>query len=226
MPAPAGADPESPRPIAGPEAGAIGELVAKFLPAYLSAGSSKELSYLLTPRAAVVPLGGAARTRLRRPRRQLGDGEGPRRDLLVEARGPRTGRRRDLPGSPTGWGAAAVPAAGTSPRSRGRSHETRQAHPPRLAAALLAAALTLIAPSVALAAGGNSVGSNLAGLLREYAGELYTGIVAVFALVFLINRKFTELLIFFCAAIVVGWLVFAPGQVADTAKAIAHQVLP
>jgi hypothetical protein len=91
---------------------------------------------------------------------------------------------------------------------------------------LLAAAIALIAPSVALAAGGNSVGSNLAGLLREYAGELYTGIVAVFALVFLMNRKFTELLVFFCAAIVVGWLVFAPGQVADTAKSIAHQVLP
>jgi hypothetical protein len=92
--------------------------------------------------------------------------------------------------------------------------------------ALVAAGVTLIAPSVALAAGGNSVGSNLAGLLREYAGELYTGIVAVFALVFLMNRKFTELLVFFCAAIVVGWFVFAPGEVADAAKSIAHQVLP
>lgn len=91
---------------------------------------------------------------------------------------------------------------------------------------LLAAFVTLIVPALALAAGGNSVGSNLAGLLREYAGELYTGIVAIFALVFLMNRKFTELLMFFCAAIVVGWLVFAPGQVADAAKAIAHQVLP
>ena len=95
-----------------------------------------------------------------------------------------------------------------------------------LAAAFLAAAIALAAPSVALAAGGNSVGSNLAGLLREYAGEIYTGLVAVFALVFLVNRRFTELIMFFCAAIVVGWLVFAPGQVAETAKAIAHQVLP
>lgn len=93
-------------------------------------------------------------------------------------------------------------------------------------AALAAGVVTLLAPSVAQAAGGNSVGRNLAGLLREYAGELYTGIVAVFALVFLTNRKFTELLVFFCAAIVVGWLVFAPGQVADAAKAIARQVLP
>lgn len=93
-------------------------------------------------------------------------------------------------------------------------------------ASLLAAAAMLLAPATALAANGNSIGSNLAGVLREYAGELYTGIVAVFALVFLINRRFTELVMFFCAAIVVGWFVFAPGQVADAAKAIAHQVLP
>ncbi len=95
-----------------------------------------------------------------------------------------------------------------------------------IAAALVTAAIALLVPAVALAAGGNSIGSNLAGLLREYAGELYTGIVAIFALVFLINRRFTELVMFFVAAIVVGWLVFAPGQVAEAAKAIAHQVLP
>jgi hypothetical protein len=94
-----------------------------------------------------------------------------------------------------------------------------------LTAAVVIAA-TLLVPAAALAAGGNSVGSNLAGLLREYAGELYTGIVAIFALFFLVNRRFTELMMFFVAAIVVGWFVFAPGQVADAAKAIAHQVLP
>ena len=95
-----------------------------------------------------------------------------------------------------------------------------------LTAAIVVAA-TLLIPAAALAAGGgNSVGSNLAGLLREYAGELYTGIVAIFALFFLVNRRFTELMMFFVAAIVVGWFVFAPGQVADAAKAIAHQVLP
>ncbi|MBS1885658.1 MAG: hypothetical protein JSU06_00550 [Actinobacteria bacterium] len=94
-----------------------------------------------------------------------------------------------------------------------------------LGALLAAAIVALVAPAAALA-GGNSIGSNLAGLLREYAGELYTGIVAIFALFFLVNRRFTELVMFFCAAIVVGWLVFAPGQVAEAAKAIAHQVLP
>jgi hypothetical protein len=94
-----------------------------------------------------------------------------------------------------------------------------------LGALLAAAIVALVAPAAALA-GGNSVGSNLAGLLREYAGELYTGIVAIFALFFLVNRRFTELMMFFVAAIVVGWFVFAPGQVAEAAKAIAHQVLP
>ncbi|OJU79681.1 MAG: hypothetical protein BGO11_18465 [Solirubrobacterales bacterium 70-9] len=94
-----------------------------------------------------------------------------------------------------------------------------------LTAAIVVAA-TLLVPAAALAAGGNSVGSNLSGLLREYAGELYTGIVAIFALFFLVNRRFTELMMFFVAAIVVGWFVFAPGQVADAAKAIANQVLP
>jgi hypothetical protein len=94
-----------------------------------------------------------------------------------------------------------------------------------LSAVLAAAIVALVLPAVALA-GGNSVASNLGSLAREYAGELYTGIVAVFSLVFLMNRRFTDLLVFFCAAIVVGWLVFAPGQVAEAAKAIAHQVLP
>jgi hypothetical protein len=92
--------------------------------------------------------------------------------------------------------------------------------------AVFAAAVSLAVPAAALAKTGNEVGANLASLLREYAGELYTGIVAVVALIFLLNRRFTELAMFFCAAIVVGWLVFAPGQVADAAKAIAQRVLP
>ena len=92
--------------------------------------------------------------------------------------------------------------------------------------AIVAVSILLLAPAPAPAAGGNSVGANLAGLLREYAGELYTGIVSIFALYFLTNRRFTELMMFFCAAIVVGWFVFAPGEVAAAAKAVAGQVLP
>lgn len=98
---------------------------------------------------------------------------------------------------------------------------------PRIAALALAAGVALLlAPAVALAASGNDVGQNLGSLLRSTAAALYSGIVAIFALGFLINRRFAELVIFFCAAIVVGWLVFAPGEVADAAKAIAGRVLP
>ncbi|HEY0280963.1 MAG TPA: conjugal transfer protein [Solirubrobacterales bacterium] len=86
MPAPVGADPESPRPVAGAEADAIGELVAKFIPAYLSSETSKELAYLVTPEAEVVPLGGQLELVSVGKVDQLGDGEGPRRDLLVAAR--------------------------------------------------------------------------------------------------------------------------------------------
>ena len=91
-----------------------------------------------------------------------------------------------------------------------------------LAAALLAA--SVLAPA-ALAAG-NDVGQNLGSLLRRYAGEIYGGIVAVVGLVFLLNRRLNELALFFVAAVLVGWLVFSPGQVADAARAIGKQVLP
>jgi hypothetical protein len=94
-----------------------------------------------------------------------------------------------------------------------------------LAALLAALAVALLLAPAALAAG-NDVGHNLGALLRKYAGEVYGGIVAVVGLVFLINRRFTDLAMFFLAATLVGWLVFSPDQVADAARAIGGQVLP
>lgn len=91
--------------------------------------------------------------------------------------------------------------------------------------AIAAASALLAAPATALAAG-NDVAHNLASLLRGYAGEIYTGIVAVVGLLFLFNRRFSDLAMFFCAAILVGWLVFAPDQVAQLARAIGQRVLP
>jgi hypothetical protein len=87
------------------------------------------------------------------------------------------------------------------------------------------AGVGLVAGSVALAAG-NDVALNLGELLRKSAGEIYGGVVALFALPFLFTRRFTELGLYFVAAIVVGWLVFSPDQVANAARAIAGQVLP
>jgi hypothetical protein len=86
-PSTAGAESERPRPIAGPDAAAIRSLVEKFLPAYVSARSPGDLSYLLSPGAAVVPLAGSLEL-LGAPGAvmQLGDGEGPRRTVVVACR--------------------------------------------------------------------------------------------------------------------------------------------
>lgn len=78
---------ERPRPIAGPDAAAIRSLVEKFIPAYLSARSPRDLSYLLSPGASVVPLAGSFEL-LGAPGAvsQLGDGEGARRAVVVACR--------------------------------------------------------------------------------------------------------------------------------------------
>lgn len=91
---------------------------------------------------------------------------------------------------------------------------------------VLATAVLLLAPAAALAASGNDVGHNIGSTLRHYAGEVYGGILAIVGLVFLLNRKFTDLAVFFVAAVLVGWLVFSPDQVAEAARAIGQRILP
>lgn len=93
-----------------------------------------------------------------------------------------------------------------------------------LSAFVLAAALWL-APE-ALAAGGNDVAHNLGSEVRHWAASLYGGVIAIVGLVFLVNRKFTDLAVFLLAAILVGWLVFSPDQVAAAARAIGDRILP
>jgi hypothetical protein len=78
-------------------------------------------------------------------------------------------------------------------------------------------------PAAALAAG-NDVGANVGDLLKHYAGELYGGIVGVISLMFLLNRRYTELAVFLFAAIVVAWMVFAPSEIATAAEGIGKQV--
>lgn len=86
-PSTAGVVAERPRPIAGPDAAAIRSLVEKFIPAYLSARSPRDLSYLLSPGASVVPLAGSFEL-LGAPGAvsQLEDGEGARRAVVVACR--------------------------------------------------------------------------------------------------------------------------------------------
>jgi hypothetical protein len=94
-----------------------------------------------------------------------------------------------------------------------------------IAPAIAVALLLWLAPD-ALAAGGNDVGQNIGSLLRRYAGQIYGGIIAIVGLVFLLNRRYTDLAMFFLAAVLVAWLVFSPDQVADAARGIGDQILP
>jgi hypothetical protein len=93
-------------------------------------------------------------------------------------------------------------------------------------AALLAVSLAGLWLVPDALAAGNDVGRNIGSLLRHYASQIYGGIIAIVGLVFLLNRKFTDLAVFFVAAVLVGWLVFSPDQVADAARAIGQRVLP
>jgi hypothetical protein len=77
---------EAPRPIAGPDAAAIAELVRRFLPAYFSATDPADLSYLLASGAAVVPPGNGLRLERVVAVKQVGDGEGGRRTVLAGVR--------------------------------------------------------------------------------------------------------------------------------------------
>lgn len=96
----------------------------------------------------------------------------------------------------------------------------------RLALLLAGVAVALLVEPAAALAAGNDVGRNIGSLLRHYASQIYGGIIAIVGLVFLLNRKFTDLAVFFVAAVLVGWLVFSPDQVADAARAIGRRVLP
>lgn len=77
---------EAPQPLAGPSAGEIADLARRFLPVYVSAESTEEISYLLAPGAAVTPPGGGLEVQEVFRVKQLGSGEGPRRTVVAEAR--------------------------------------------------------------------------------------------------------------------------------------------
>jgi hypothetical protein len=108
--------------------------------------------------------------------------------------------------------------------ARGRPARSRALRTALVAIAVVTVTL-MLAPE-ALAQTGNDVGHNLGQLLRQYAGEIYAGVVAIVSLVFLLNRRYTELATFVLAAVVVGWMVFSPDQVARLARDLGNQILP
>lgn len=91
-------------------------------------------------------------------------------------------------------------------------------------AALVLCVLFLAFAPEAWAQAGNDVGRNLGRLLRRWGGQIYSGVVAIVGVVFLINRRYTELAIFLFAAVVVAWLVFSPDQIARAARGIGREI--
>lgn len=85
-PAGVGEGVEPPRPLAGPDADEIAELVQRFMPVYLSASGPGDLSYLLAPAATVTPPGGGFELAAVASVKQLGGGEGARRTAIATAR--------------------------------------------------------------------------------------------------------------------------------------------
>jgi hypothetical protein len=85
-PAGVGESVEAPRALAGPDAGAIDELVRRFLPVYFSASDPGDLTYLLAPGATVTPPGGDFELLAVASVKQLGGGEGARRTALATVR--------------------------------------------------------------------------------------------------------------------------------------------
>lgn len=95
-----------------------------------------------------------------------------------------------------------------------------------LAAGAGTIALLVAAPDACaqIAQSGNDVGRNLGGLLRSWGGQIYGGVVAIFSLLFLVNRRYKDLLLFLLAAVVVAWMVFSPDQLARAARGIGRQI--
>lgn len=85
-PAGVGEGVEAPRPLAGSDAEEIAELVRRFLPVYLSAGSPGDLAYLLAPGATVTPPGAGLELIAVTSVKQLGDGEGGQRTAVAAVR--------------------------------------------------------------------------------------------------------------------------------------------
>lgn len=79
--------------------------------------------------------------------------------------------------------------------------------------------VALCAPAMA-ASSGAQVGDNLGKLLQSWSKGLFAGIAGLVALVFLLNRRFSELAVFLVACVVVGGFVLAPNSIAGTVRDI------
>ncbi|MDQ3066402.1 MAG: hypothetical protein M3R12_04510 [Actinomycetota bacterium] len=89
----------------------------------------------------------------------------------------------------------------------------------------LAIAAMLLGAETALAQGGEDIGGNVGKLLGGWATELYVGVIAIVAIVFLFSKRYVELAVFCVAALVVGIFVTSPESVSQAAQGIGDTVL-
>ena len=82
----------------------------------------------------------------------------------------------------------------------------------------------LLAGSAVAAGDGERVGKNLGDMLGGWSKSLYVGIAGLVALMFLLNRRFADLAVFFVAATVVGGFVMAPKDIAGAVRDIWHTI--
>src|SRR3954464_14183294 len=91
----------------------------------------------------------------------------------------------------------------------------------KFAMAAAVAACTWAVAVPAWAAGeGEKVGENIGNLLGGWAKNLYVGIAAIVALMFLLNRRFADLAEFCVAPLCVGCFVMAPINFSSTFRVI------
>lgn len=96
----------------------------------------------------------------------------------------------------------------------------------RVRVALLTAALSLMTTASAAAAGGAAgVGKKLGGILLQWGGALFVGLVAIVALPHLTKRDVGGGLVFGVLALVIGLFVFAGQDIAHFVKTFGHDVL-
>jgi uncharacterized membrane protein YgcG len=72
--------------------------------------------------------------------------------------------------------------------------------------------------------GGADPGAGLSELLRETALKVFGGLVAVVALLFLVQRKLKELVVFLAVALMVGWMVLSPEGVGTAGRDLMERI--
>ncbi len=93
-----------------------------------------------------------------------------------------------------------------------------------IAPLVIALGAMLVGAESALAQG-EDIGGNVGELLGGWATELYVGVIAIVAIIFLFSKRYVELAVFCIAALVVGIFVSSPDSVSNAAQSIGDTIL-